>query len=183
MLKVIVASKNTVKLSAAQLGFEKMFPGQPREFLGVSVPSGVADQPMTDEETLQGAKNRLRAARESQPDADFWVGIEGGCASHQGKLLAFAWVAAEGREGLVGQGRTGSFYLPPKVAEFVLSGVELGVADDLVFGRVNSKEQNGAVGLLTGNAIDRAKLYSDAVSLALIPFKNVDLYSGVVRSC
>jgi non-canonical (house-cleaning) NTP pyrophosphatase len=32
------------------------------------------------------------------------------------------------------------------------------------------------VGILTDNAIDRQKLYEPAVVMALIPFKNPDLY-------
>ena len=60
--------------------------------------------------------------------------------------------------------------------ELVESGVELGVADDQVFGHTNSKHQGGAVGLLTGNAVDRRALYAQAVALALVPFKNAELY-------
>ena len=69
-----------------------------------------------------------------------------------------------------------SFYLPPQVAELVRQGVELGEADDIVFGQSNSKQASGAVGLLTGDVIDRAGLYEGAVILALIPFKNRQLY-------
>jgi non-canonical (house-cleaning) NTP pyrophosphatase len=58
----------------------------------------------------------------------------------------------------------------------VRQGMELGDADDAVFGRSNSKQANGAVGILTGNVIDRAELYEQAVVLALIPFKNPELY-------
>jgi non-canonical (house-cleaning) NTP pyrophosphatase len=53
----------------------------------------------------------------------------------------------------------------------------LGEADDIVFGRSNSKQDNGAVGLLTDNVIDRAQLYEHAMILALIPFKNELLYA------
>ncbi|MEA2092741.1 MAG: DUF84 family protein, partial [Patescibacteria group bacterium] len=55
-------------------------------------------------------------------------------------------------------------------------GKELGEADDIVFQRNNSKQENGAVGILTGDVVDRTKCYTEAVILALIPFKNVNLY-------
>ena len=45
-----------------------------------------------------------------------------------------------------------------------------------MFGRTNSKQQNGAVGLLTGDVIDRIALYEPAVVLALVPFRNPRLY-------
>jgi non-canonical (house-cleaning) NTP pyrophosphatase len=55
--------------------------------------------------------------------------------------------------------------------------MELGDADDRVFGCTDSKREGGAVGLLTGGTIDRTGLYQHAVALALIPFRNADLYA------
>lgn len=183
MKSVIVASKNPVKLEAARRGFLRLFAGDAFSFEEVSVPSGVKDQPFSNQETLQGALNRARAAREQCPQADYWVGIEGGVApAMEGEgsgeeLWAFAWVAVLDRA-RVGKGRTGTFLLPPRISRLVRQGKELGEADDIVFGRTNSKQENGAVGLLTDNVIDRTDYYVQAVILALIPFKNSDLYDG-----
>jgi inosine/xanthosine triphosphatase len=182
MITVIVASKNPVKIDAARRGFERMFPGEEFVFQGISAPSGVSDQPMTSQETLQGAYNRAEHIRRQHPQAGYWVGIEGGVAeSNEGEpgaasLIAFAWVVVLDGE-RVGKGRTGHFYLPPRVTELIHQGMELGHADDLVFGRTNSKQENGAVGLLTGDIIDRAGFYEQAVIFALIPFRNRELYS------
>ena len=181
MKSVIVASHNPVKLQAAQEGFARLFPQEEFTFETVSVPSGVSDQPFSSNETLQGAYNRASAARQRHPQADYWVGIEGGVVDSpagsltEGELAAFAWVIvlANGR---VGKGSTGMFFLPAQVAELVRQGVELGEADDLVFSRTNSKQGNGAVGLLTGDVIDRASFYVPAVIFALIPFRNPVLY-------
>jgi non-canonical (house-cleaning) NTP pyrophosphatase len=73
---------------------------------------------------------------------------------------------------LTGKARTATFYLPQEVITLVQRGIELGHADDMVFGRSNSKQQNGSVGLLTEDVITRLTYYSHAVVLALIPFKN-----------
>ena len=175
MIKVIVASTNPVKLEAVQKGFARLFPEEPCEVGGFSVPSGVSDQPMSDKETLAGARNRARKAREFEPGADFWVGVEGGCDYHEGDLVAFAWVQVLS-VAQAGNARTAQFRLPPRVQALVESGKELGEADDLVFGQSNSKQQSGAVGLLTDGAITRATYYEQAVILALLPFKNPDLY-------
>lgn len=174
MKTILVASTNPVKIQTALNGFERMFPGESFQAGGVSVPSGVSAQPMTDEETLQGALNRAHNARAAAPDADFWAGIEGGCEEKHGELLAYAWVVVLSRE-RTGMGRTGAFCLPGEVADLVRQGVELGEADDRVFGRSNSKQGNGAVGLLTGDVMDRVAFYDHAVILALIPFKNPQL--------
>ena len=174
MKTIIVASQNPVKIQAALDGFHRMFPEEKFRAEGVSVPSDVSDQPMSDAETLQGALNRARHARAQTPQADYWVGIEGGCDEQRGALEAFAWVVVLSRE-RTGRSRTGTFVLPAEVARLVRQGVELGEADDRVFRRANSKQGNGAVGILTRDVIDRTGYYVHAVILALVPFKNPDL--------
>ncbi len=186
-MKIIVASTNPVKIQSALHGFQQMFPAESFTVEGISVPSGVSDQPMTDEATLQGAINRAINIRTSHPTADYWVGIEGGCEEKHGELWTFAWVVVLGNSspsrytergsggevnGVSGKARTGAFMLPQEVATLVRSGIELGHADDQVFGRSNSKQTNGAVGLLTADLIDRQRYYEHAVILALVPFKN-----------
>ncbi len=54
---VTVASSNPVKAQAARAGFSKMF-GDDLTILTLAVPSGVPNQPMSDEETHRGARNR-----------------------------------------------------------------------------------------------------------------------------
>jgi len=175
MNRVIIASKNPVKIEAVKQGFEKMFQGEKFEFEGVSVPSGVKDQPTNNEETLRGATNRADNAFAEMKAADYFVGIEGGIEPAGEEMEAFAWVVVKS-ENKYGKSRTGTFFLPKEVVKLIREGKELGEADDIVFKRNNSKQQNGAVGILTGNAIDRTKYYYEAVVLALIPFKNIDLY-------
>jgi non-canonical (house-cleaning) NTP pyrophosphatase len=69
--KIIVASKNPVKIAAALAGFQRMFPDITYTTHGISVPSGVPEQPLSDAETLQGALNRAKNAREAEPEGDF----------------------------------------------------------------------------------------------------------------
>jgi inosine/xanthosine triphosphatase len=172
---IVVASTNPVKIRAALEGFRRMFPDQAFEARGVAVPSGVSHQPLSDLETLQGALNRSAAAQAADPAADFWVGIEGGCEVMDDELAVFAWAVVRSRDRL-GKGRTGLFFLPEAVAQLVRAGQELGEADDIVFNRTNSKQGNGAIGLLTGDVIGRAAYYEHAMLMALVPFKNPDLY-------
>ena len=149
MKKVIVASNNPVKINATLLGFKKMFPKEKFEVMGVSVPSGVSDQPMNDAETFTGALNRVKNASVQVPDADFWVGVEGGLELRDSDMEIFAWVVVKSTKKQFGKSRTGTFFLPPKVAELIKQGKELGEADDIVFGKTNSKQKNGSVGILT----------------------------------
>jgi len=176
MKKVIVASKNPVKINATLAAFIKAFPDESFTAEGVSASSNVSDQPSTDTETYQGAYNRVVNAQTVAPHADFWVGLEGGIEEKNDEIEAFAWMIVKSKEGQFGKGRTGTFFLPPDVVKLIKQGKELSEADDIVFNRTNSKQQNGAVGLLTNNAITRTTYYETAVLFALIPFMNPQLY-------
>jgi non-canonical (house-cleaning) NTP pyrophosphatase len=92
-------------------------------------------------------------------------------------MQSFAWVVVLGRDTTsgrlkMGKARTATYYLPRETAALVRGGMELGHADEVVFGQKNSKQQGGSVGLLTGNVVDRRRYYEEAVVLALIPFRN-----------
>jgi inosine/xanthosine triphosphatase len=173
--QIVLASQNPVKVRATLNGFKRMFSGITFEIETVAVSSNVRDQPLSDTETLQGALNRARNASLLKPHAEFWVGIEGGIEDINGELAGFAWVVVLSAK-RIGKGRTAAFILPQKVTDLIRQGLELGEADDRIFQRSNSKQDNGAVGILTADVIDRCALYEQAVIIALIPFKNPAFY-------
>ncbi len=175
MKNVIIASKNPVKIKATQIAFQKMFPTQKFKFQGIAVSSNVSDQPFSNQETFQGAWNRVQEIVREVKTADFYVGIEGGLEVLNDELEIFAWMLIKSGK-RYGKSRTSTFSLPPKIAKFVKQGKELGEANDLVFKTHNSKQKNGTVGVLTANILTRTKYYAEALVLALIPFKNPDLY-------
>ena len=175
MKNVIIASKNPVKINSVKIAFDQMFPSDVFEFNEIEVSSDVSDQPLSDSETLQGAINRSNNAKSKHADADYWVGIEGGVDKKDNQMEVFAWIFIQSND-LEGKARTATFNLPKKIIELIDSGMELGDANDIVFNRKNSKQKNGAVGILTGDLIDRERYYTHAITMALIPFKNIDLY-------
>jgi len=178
MKKIIyVGSKNPLKVQAAEDALSVLFPDNIFECIGVGAPSGVADQPMTDRETKEGALNRLCYIQNEYKDGDFWVAMEGGVEDLSGDLTSFAWVVVTNGH-ILGESRTATFVLPKKVRELVVElGMELGDADDVVFAKENSKQKDGAVGILTNGIESRATYYAHAMRLALIPFVRSDLYN------
>jgi inosine/xanthosine triphosphatase len=180
MSKVLIASQNPVKIEATRTGFSRLFPSATFTYESIAVPSGIPDQPIGHMQTLTGARNRAHNALKARPDVDYAVGIEGGVAhdyEDSGRLQVFAWIVVLRRFGdgdmQEGKAQTGVFYLPQEVAELILQkGMELGDADDVVFGRTNSKQANGSIGLLTHDAMTRHDFYVPAVMMALIPFAN-----------
>lgn len=175
MKTIVIASGNPVKCAAALKGFQSMFPLEEFEIISATVDLGIAVQPMTDGETLDGATRRAKDVQQRLPQGDYWVGIEGGVADWPIGMGTYAWAVVLSKEQM-GRGRSGEFFLPNILADMVRQGMELGAADDQLFLRNNSKQKNGAVGLLTGDVIDREALYIPAVVFALIPFKNPELY-------
>nr|WP_239056911.1 inosine/xanthosine triphosphatase [Wenzhouxiangella limi] len=173
---MVVSSTNPVKLRAAERGVRAVLPGVELEFVAAAVDSGVAEQPSSDAETLRGAENRARAARDAAPGADYWFGLEGGVEDSPRGMLTFAWIVVLDCDGRVGRARSAAFVLPEAVAARVRDGMELGHADDEVFARRDSKRHDGAIGLLTQGALDRAGLYAPAVTAAMIPFLNPGFY-------
>jgi len=175
--KIYIGSENPVKIECTRKGFRDVFKDiSAYEFIGKSALSQVRDQPMTNKETLLGAEHRAKYLKAKYPDGEFYVGIEGGIQSNGMDMEAFAWIVIYDKNNLVGKAQTSTFQLPPGIVELIHQGVELGHADDIIFNRKNSKQGNGAVGILTNNVIDRIEYYRHAIILALIPFINTELY-------
>jgi inosine/xanthosine triphosphatase len=171
-INIVVASRNPVKIDAVRQAFSSQFPAVGLELIPVDIDSGVSDQPDSDHETRRGSRNRAEEAWRSHPDADFWIGLEGGVVTIDDQLMAFAWMAIRGRNGKISDARTATLPLPPAVRELIASGVELGEANDRVFSTINSKQQGGAFGLLTDGLYTREDVYRQALIFALIPFVN-----------
>ena len=174
-MKIIVASRNPAKLRAAEEAFSHHFEPATLLFVPVSVESGVRDQPVGDEETRQGARNRANNAALGEPDADYWVGLEGGIEVIDDQLMAFAWMAVRDSNSNISEARSVTLPLPPAVKVLIDNGLELGEANDKVFATTNSKHKGGAFGLLTEGRYTREGVYAQTLSLALLPFVH-DLY-------
>lgn len=171
-MRIIVASKNPAKLDAVRQAFATVMPGRALHIEGLTVDSGVKEQPDSDEETRQGSINRAIAARSAVPQGNFWVGLEGGLERISDQWLASAWMAVLDEQGRLGMARTPTLPLPPAVEALLREGLELGEANDRVFATHNSKQKGGAFGLLTAGRMTRGGVYAQTLELAMIPLLN-----------
>lgn len=172
-----VGSENPVKINCVAEAVTAFWPEA--HAIGVNTVSGVGAQPSSDQEMLHGACNRAEQALQKIPEADFGVGLEGGTLDAADGMWAYAWVVIVDRDGRVGKGQSGRFLLPEMIARLVRTGVELGEADDRVFGRSNSKQQDGAIGILSAGRVTRLQLYRPAVTFALLPFIHPEYYAPI----
>lgn len=171
-----VGSTNPVKIQCVTAAAAPFWPAA--EVRGVNTDSGVSNQPASEQEMFIGARNRAQQSLQQVAEATHGVGIEGGVLDTAEGMWAFAWVVIVDRAGRVGKGQTGRFLLPEGVAQLVRDGLELGEADDRFFGRENSKQKEGAIGLLSNGKLDRLRLYQQGVTFALLRFVNPAYYES-----
>lgn len=171
--RVAVGSKNPVKVAAVRGVLARCAPDAAVD--GVATSSGVPDQPVGDAQTIAGATNRARAAREAL-DADLGVGIEGGVVDAPDGMRTCAWAVAVGRDGVAHVGGSLSMPLPDAVAALIRDGVELGHAIDRLVGTENIKHGAGAVGILTEGLVSRQEAYEQIIAYALAPVLMSELY-------
>lgn len=166
-MHVLIASLNPVKIGAVEDAFALFVPHPDCRFEGISVSSGVSDQPLSDKETWQGAHNRVTATAAAHPTADYCVGLEGGIDTLHGQISTFAWIVIRRQDGRTSQSRSTSLPLPKCITALIDQGLELGHACDRVFNTDNAKQKGGAIGLLTRDNYTRRSTYTQTVCFAL----------------
>lgn len=172
-MKVLVGSTNPVKINSVKEAFSKYFENVVVE--GLSVESGVKDQPIGYEETLLGASNRA-AGLETVEEADFYVGLEGGIEKRKGVWLSYGVMFIQRKDGKKGIGVTPAFPLPKVAVEGILNGKELGDVNDEMTGGHNEKQKGGIIDFFTKGKMNRTELYVYGLLMALVPFVREELY-------
>ena len=174
--QVIVGSTNPVKITAVRAVLLRLAPNVQVE--GIAVASGVPDQPIGDEQTQAGARQRAVAALAARPHAEIAVGLEGGViVLPDGRMRTCAWAVVVDREGRDGVGGSLSMPLPDRVAARIRAGEELGHAMDAEAQTVGTKHGRGAVGILTAGLVDRQQAYEPLVAYALAPWLAGEFYA------
>jgi len=172
-MRISVGSKNPVKIKAVESAVRKIWPEA--EIISVDAPSGVSEQPPTDDEAITGAKNRAKISLQ-KTNADLGIGLEGNTVDTKHGMIMSGWVAAVDRRGNYGLGGSGSILLPEKIASEVRKGKELGPVMDKLLGDTNTKQKHGAVGHLTNHLVPRAVAAENSVIYALARFINPKNY-------
>lgn len=176
-MKVVVGSKNAAKMGAVENGV-KAYWGEV-EMVGVDVPSGVSDQPMSLDETVQGAVNRAKAAFAAVPGCELAFGLEGGVMEMAGRTILFGVAAVfDGKE--VSAAQTGGVPLPDAWGEALKNGEELGPYMAKIFKDYNRKI--GAMPFLTRGVILREEEFSMAVKGALAPWVTPEAFAGEMKT-
>jgi len=163
-MKVAVGSKNQTKVGAVQEVWKEV------SITSVSVPSGVAAQPFSDEETMQGAINRAKRALEEK-QADIGIGLEGGVMKTEQGLFMCNWGALATSAGKVFVAGGARIMLPDDFLSPLEDGKELSEVMEAFVKQKDIRSHEGAIGIFTDHYVDRTQLFVHVVKLLIGQYK------------
>lgn len=172
-MNIFVGSYNRVKINAVAQAVQAHWPTA--EVTGYAVNSGVSSQPLTDEETQQGAvtraKNALAAGIKHFPELNveevIGVGLEGGVTPWQNELWSTVWGAVVDRHGRVFTANGVRIQLPKVIAQPILEGAEMGPLMEKLVGISDVRSHQGMIGVVTQNFVNRTEEYRGVAKLAI----------------
>ncbi len=171
---IAVGSKNPTKIRPVRKIFKKYF--EDIIINSYEVSSGVSDQPLSENETYEGALNRAKEVLKLDLDADYGVGIEGGIIKSSFGTNEKSIVVIIDRKGNIGVGVSAALFLPKKVTAHIDRGKNLTQAIESVFGTRDVGRGIGAYGVFTNGIVTRATGMEHAVAFALSRFLHKDLF-------
>jgi inosine/xanthosine triphosphatase len=149
------------------------------------VETNIPAMPLTDWQSMQGARERALAVRDllrnRRLEAEIYVGLEGGfhSISIEGEWQTFlrGWAyATDGKTGCFGS--SPSITVPPELVKKVVEGrKELGLVIDEVSGKRDVRSREGAWGVLSRDLITRSMSFEVALIAAFAPFYNAEMYT------
>ncbi len=177
---IAVGTNNPIKIQATREIFTLFFPRC--EIIQVKTKSGVPAQPVTQEETIQGAINRARQAQllgdpGNEVGSIFGVGIEAGLISTpqtRTGFLSVQYTVILSPKGVMTLGASPGFEYPPGVVEGIRTRKyhEISEAMAQLSQDPDIKHTTGAIGFLTRGKMNRLDLTKNGILMALIPFLN-----------
>lgn len=171
-MKIIISTENRAKIEAVETVFKQVWPEL--EIISEKFSSDVADQPLSEEEGIQGANN----ARQKYSDADYFVGLEGYVNTNQYGMFLAGAVAVIRNDSATGIGISAKMQLPDFIKDKINKGAELGpiikeLANDV---EENIKHHDGTNGILSKGLYNRVDEFKDATKCALTRFQTPELY-------
>ena len=160
-MRIAVGTTNQAKVQAVKNVFQYDY-----EIVNGKVPSGVSEQPFSDEETIQGAINRAKASIEKF-SADLGIGLEGGVTETSFGLMLCNWAVLVKRDEpespiIAGGSR---ILLPEEISDRLRNGEELGPVMDEYCGETNIGAHEGAIGVFTNGRINREQMFTHIVEM------------------
>lgn len=157
-MKIIVGSTNKVKVNAVKEVLEILG----HEVIGEEAPSGVSNQPFSDQETLEGAYNRASTV---SARAEIGIGLEAGVEELNGIYYLVNWGVLKTRDGKVFYAGGTRLPLPYELVAPLKEGKELSEVIDDYSSRLDVRSNEGAIGILTADFYNRKENFVHIIRL------------------
>ncbi|MFD2618014.1 DUF84 family protein [Terrilactibacillus laevilacticus] len=153
---ISVGTTNPAKLKAVEslIQFEKL----EAVCQSIETNSGVRAQPLSDEETRQGAIQRAKSALEMS-SSDISIGLEGGVSEHDGEMYLCNWGALIDGKGHLFTASGAKIVLPSTLSDGIKQGAELGNLIDEFSKKHNVRKGEGTIGILTNGRMNRSDMF------------------------
>jgi inosine/xanthosine triphosphatase len=156
-MKIIIGSLNPTKVGAVKKVFNQY------KVEGIIVPSNVSNQPLTDQETMQGAINRAHNARVAG-ESEMGIGLEGGVIIENDRLFLCNWGAlVYENEVILASGA--KILLPSEFINELRNGTELALLMERYTNEKDIRSKEGAVGVFTNGRITRTEIFEHICEL------------------
>lgn len=178
---VAIGSTNKAKVLAVKEIIEcsPLFSGA--QVKSISTNSDVSAQPLSLEETIQGAKNRAKHAFNTCDGCCYSFGIESGLMEASNVSTGFLHVSIcciyDGANYYTGLS-TG-FEIPPQILELILTK-KMDLSEACLHSGISHNEKigstEGLIGVLTQGKIDRKEYSKQCITTAILQLENNEWY-------
>ncbi|WP_107923361.1 DUF84 family protein [Lysinibacillus parviboronicapiens] len=163
-MNIAIGTTNKAKTQAVEAIVKQYF--EKVVFTYVKADSGVSDQPITTEETRQGAINRAKNTLHAT-GAALSFGLEGGVTEMEGDMYICNWGALVLADGTIFTASGAQIILPKEIAREIRAGKELGPVMEAYTQRLDIRQGAGAVGIFTQNVVSRQSMFEHIVALLI----------------
>lgn len=142
-------------------------------FLPHEVSSGISHTPLTIEEVMQGAYNRVQDLLTKVESASFYVGVEGGVWARGTTSYLFGCVYVQNEHSVGHYGFSPMVEVPAIIHRMLYEeGRELGPIMGELSGVTDIRSENGSMGAWTNDMFTRKDEFVLAFRAAIAPFFN-----------
>jgi inosine/xanthosine triphosphatase len=176
-MKIVISTENKAKVQAVKEVLESVW--NDIMIIAEKFPSDISEQPVTEQEGIEGAVNRIKNSKEKYSDADYYIGMEGFVDSNEYGMFLAGAVVIENNIGDRGVGVSGKIQLPDDIKTKIDQGEELGpLVQNLMNDSKNEiRNFDGTNGILTKGLYNRVDEFKDATKCALAKFLSSELYN------
>ena len=179
-MKITVGSTNEAKVLAVKEVLRDSPNFSHAQILPVSVASDVSNQPLSLQETIQGAKNR---AKNAFHNCTYSIGIESGLMETADTWTGFLHICIcciyDGTHYYTGLS-TG-FEIPPQILDLVLNN-HMDLSEACLHSGISNNPKigstEGMIGILTKGKVDRKEYSKQCVMTALLQLENTTWYAS-----